>query len=134
MKTYPNSIDRMKRQNCDRGAQKVLGRDHRKKFHPRRKAIRGTRRTARQLDFKGRKLILWNEDVNIVGRINPRLALKVSTYAWAESDEERAEYKRAFWNNQKGNMKRDFALMADILMEFHGGTLSAQGRPFIDWN
>ena len=130
---YSPCIDRAKSQHCDRQTQKALGRQHRMKFfkRPRHKA---NRRTARQLQFKGRSLILWNEDVNRLGKLDPQLAMKVSVYAWAETDAKRAEYKIAFWNGQKGNMKRDFERASDILIAIHGGTLSAEGRPFINWN
>lgn len=104
------------------------------KFLPKRDRHQANRRTGRQLQFKGRALVLWNEDVNRLGLIDPSLAMKVSIYAWAEDDAQRAKYKKAFWNSQKGNMKRDFERASNILMEIHGGTMSAEGRPIINWN
>ncbi len=83
------------------------------------------------MNYNGLVLVLWNEDVNRLGEIDPNLAMRVSMYAWAKDDAERAKFKRIFWNSQKGDMKRDFARAGDLLMDIHGGTLSAEGRVIV---
>ena len=127
---YSKSIDRDRSQYCGRQSQKQLGRLHRAKF-VKRARHKANRRTGRQLNYNGLVLVLWNEDVNRLGEIDPNLAMRVSMYAWASSDAQRAEYKRIFWNSQKGDMKRDFRRAGDLLMDIHGGTLSAEGRVIV---
>ena len=112
------------KQHTKQAGKRTRDRDIRAKLG-RRKSL--PLRTARQVSFRGLTLTLWNEDVNRVGAIAPDLAMKVSIYAWSSNDEERKANKARFWNDQKGAMKRDFEKVANILMDIHGGTQSAEG-------
>lgn len=125
------SIRDGKSQACDRQNQKALGRTHRAKFHPKRKRMGRTYRTGREVSFKGLTLMLWNEDINRLGAVAPKLAMALDAYAFSKDEVARRGAKSRFWNDQKGDMKRDFEQAANILMDIHGGTLSAEGRVFI---
>lgn len=129
----PSSVYAGLAQHRDRTKQKTLGRNTRAKALPRRKPRR-TRRTGRQLNFKGLTFIVWNEDINILGQLDPRLAFKIDTYAWAKSDDQRKDCKEVFWNNQKGMMKSDFERAANLLMDFYGSNTSPQGRVILSRN
>ena len=131
MHKAPSSIYSAVAQHRDKTKQKTLGRNHRAKFHPRRKALRNVIRTGRQLNFKGLTLVVWNEDINVLGQLDPMLAFKIDKYAWAKNDKQRNECKEVFWNNQKGTMKRDIQRSAELLMDFYGSNTNAQGRVIV---
>lgn len=80
------------------------------------------------VQFKGMTLELWTEDINTIGAVNAPLAFKLYHYIFAKDDEARSEYKKSFWNNQKGTMKKDFALAAEILCPSNQGAFCADPR------
>ena len=125
------SIRDGKSQASDRQKQKTLGRTHRSKFHPKRKRLGRTYRTGREVSFKGLTLMLWNEDINRLGAVAPRLAMALDAYAFGKTEDARRSAKSRFWNDQKGDMKRDFERASNILEEIHGGRTSAEGRVFL---
>lgn len=114
--------------------QKVAGREHRqrlaRKRNPRQRMTHYV--TARELCFNGLTLTLWTEDTNRLGKLHPDLAFKAYHYAFANSDDKRAEYKKDFWNNQKGTMKKFFKQVADTLMEMYGSNTSPEGRVIVE--
>ena len=116
--------------------EKTVGRQHREKLirkaSPRKR--KRTLRIAREVCYKGKTLFLWTECINRLGDIAPKLAFKLYMYSYdAKSDADRNMYKTKFWNNNKGDMKRDFETAANILMDLYGGTLSPEGRAIVRW-